>query len=208
MQAPESIELSVGVEGMTCASCVNRIERFLRNAEGVSSANVNLATERATVSLDPAMAGRAEVVSAIEAAGYDVRPKRSPAETTALTLDEADPDADLRAREMRDLGIRAVVSVAVAFGIMVLMLWPEALGMSMTERNWLLLIPATFVQFWAGGVFLRNAWRQGRHGTVSMDTLVALGTMAAWGYSVAVTLMPSLVTEAGSSRPLTSTRRP
>ena len=67
---------------------------------------------------------------------------------------------------MRDLGVRAVVSVAVAIGIMVLMLWPDALGMSMTELNWLLLIPATFVQFWAGGVFLRNAWRQAsaRHG--------------------------------------------
>jgi len=197
MTTPEPIELSVGVEGMTCASCVNRIERFLRNADGVTAANVNLATERATVSIDPAVAGRVEVQAAIEAAGYDVRPERPEDATGALTLDEADPDADLRARELRDLGIRAVVSIAVAVAIMVLMLWPDALGMSMTELNWLLLIPATFVQFWAGGSFLRNAWRQARHRTVSMDTLVALGTLAAWGYSVVVTLAPSLVTEAG-----------
>ena len=74
MTAPEPIEFSVGVEGMTCASCVNRIERFLHNADGVTAANVNLATERATVAIDPAVAGRAEVVAAIEAAGYDVRP--------------------------------------------------------------------------------------------------------------------------------------
>ncbi len=197
ISAPEPIELSVGVEGMTCASCVNRIERFLRKADGVTAANVNLATERATVSLDPTVAGRAEVVAAIEAAGYDVRPERPSAQTAALTLDDADPDADLRAREMRELGLRALVSVAVAVAIMALMLWPGGLGMPMTRLNWLLLIPATFVQFWAGGVFLRNALRQGRHGTVSMDTLVALGTMAAWGYSVVVTLLPSLVVDAG-----------
>jgi Cu+-exporting ATPase len=197
LHVPEPIELSVGVEGMTCASCVNRIERFLRNAEGVTEANVNLATERATVRVDPTLAGRAEVQAAIEAAGYDVRPERPVGTTDALTLDEADPDADLRVREMRQLGIRALVSVLTALGIMALMLWPGTLGLDMMELNWLLLIPATFVQFWAGGVFLRNAWRQARHGTVSMDTLVALGTMAAWGYSVAVTLAPALVMEAG-----------
>ncbi len=76
LTAPEPIELSVGVEGMTCASCVNRIERFLRAADGVTEANVNLATERATVRVDPTVAGRAEVQAAIEAAGYDVRPER------------------------------------------------------------------------------------------------------------------------------------
>ena len=194
--APEPIEFSVGVEGMTCASCVNRVERFLKQADGVASANVNLATERATVLVDPTVAGRAEVEAAIEAAGYDVRPERSH-DTGALTLDDADPDADLRAREMHELGIKAVISIVVSLLIMGLMLWPEILGLPMTQLNWLLLIPATFVQFWAGGVFLRASIRQARHRTVSMDTLVALGTMAAWGYSTVVTLAPSLVTEAG-----------
>jgi Cu+-exporting ATPase len=194
---PEPIEFSVGVEGMTCASCVNRIERFLHNTQGITAANVNLATERATVTVDPALAGRAEVQAAIEAAGYDVRPERSRDPTAALTIEDADPDAALRAREQRDLGVRALVSVLVAVAIMLVMLWPDPAGMPMTELNWLLLIAATFVQFWAGGVFLRNAWRQARHRTVSMDTLVTLGTLAAWGYSVAVTLAPSLVTEAG-----------
>ena len=194
--APEPIEFSVGVEGMTCASCVNRVERFLRKADGVSSASVNLATERATVLVDPTVAGRAEVEAAIVAAGYDVRPERA-TDSMALTLDDADPDADLRAQEMRELGLKALVSVVVALAIMALMLWPDILGMPMVELNWLLFIPATFVQFWAGGVFLRAALRQARHRTVSMDTLVAMGTMAAWGYSTAVTLAPALVTDAG-----------
>ena len=66
MTAPEPIILSVGVEGMTCASCVNRIERFLRQTDGVAEASVNLATERATIRVDPSVAGRAEVVGTSE----------------------------------------------------------------------------------------------------------------------------------------------
>ncbi len=192
--APQPIVLSVGVEGMTCASCVNRIERFLRQTDGVAEASVNLATERATVRIDPSVAGRAEVQAAIERAGYDVRAE-APAAT--LGLDTADPDAPARAREQRRLAVRAIVSVGVAVAIMAIMLWPGATGMEMNELNWLFLVPATFVQVWAGGVFVRSAWRQARHGTVSMDTLVALGTLAAWSYSVVVTLAPQLVMEAG-----------
>jgi len=181
---------------MTCASCVNRIERYLRQTDGVSEANVNLATERATVSLDPTRAGRAEVLAAIEAAGYDVRPE-APGVAADLGIDAADPDAAPRAREQRQLGFKALVSVGVALAMMLAMLWPGGLGIPMTELNWLLLVPATFIQVWAGGVFVRAAWRQARHGAVSMDTLVALGTLAAWGYSVAVTVAPELVMEAG-----------
>ena len=92
---------------------------------------------------------------------------------------------------------KAAASVAVAVAIMAVMLWPGGLGIDMHTLNWILLVPATFIQFWAGGVFVRNAWRQARHGTVSMDTLVAMGTLAAWGYSVVVTVAPELVMEAG-----------
>ena len=70
------IEIVLPIEGMTCASCVNRIERFLsRRRPACRSASVNLATERATVLVDPALAGRDELVRAVEAAGYDVRPE-------------------------------------------------------------------------------------------------------------------------------------
>jgi P-type Cu+ transporter len=194
--APQPIILSVGVEGMTCASCVNRIERFLRQTEGVQEATVNLATERATIRLDPSTAGRAEVVAAIERAGYDVRAEGGAA-SDPLTLDAADPDAPARAREQRLLGLKAAASIGVAVAIMVLMLWPGGLPLAMETLNWILLLPATLIQVWAGGLFVRNAWRQGRHGTVSMDTLVAMGTLAAWGYSVVVTVAPSLVMDAG-----------
>ena len=67
----------------------------------------------------------------------------------------------------------------------------------MEDLNRLALLPATFIQFWAGGRFYRAAWRAARHGATNMDTLIAVGTTAAWGYSVAVTLWPSIATTAG-----------
>jgi Cu+-exporting ATPase len=192
------IELTLPIEGMTCASCVNRIERFLRRTDGVAEASVNLATERATVRFDPAVAGRAELVKAIEAAGYEVRPERADGAAAATGLtDETDAESLERARELRDLGIRAVVSIAVAVGIMAVMFWPGGVGLPMEDVNKLILWPATFVQFWAGGLFIRRAWSAARHRTVTMDTLVAVGTLAAWGYSVVVTLWPMLVMQAG-----------
>ena len=195
--APQTIEMVLPIEGMTCASCVNRIERFLRQTDGVVEASVNLATERATVRVDPAVAGRVELVGAVEAAGYDVRPERAGEQQTAVDLAaEVDADAQAKDRELADLRLRAIVSLAIAFGIMALMFWPNR-PFGMEEVNKLVLLPATFVQFWAGGRFLRAAWKAGRHGDATMDTLVAIGTMAAWGYSTVVTLWPMVLMEAG-----------
>ena len=102
-----------------------------------------------------------------------------------------------RAAEQRQLGIQAAVSIGVAIGIMVLMALGPRLGLGMESINRLALIPATFIQVWAGGRFVRVAVRAARHGTVTMDTLVAIGTTAAWGYSVVVTLWPEVMVEAG-----------
>ena len=77
----QPIEIILPIEGMTCASCVNRIERFLNKTPGVAEASVNLATEKATVRIDPSLAGREDLVKAVEAAGYEVR-----AETPASTV--------------------------------------------------------------------------------------------------------------------------
>src|SRR5450432_2932040 len=121
MNRSSPIEIILPIEGMTCASCVNRIERFLNKTAGVVEANVSLATERATVSVNPALAGRSELVAAVEAAGYDVRPE---AEATA-TL-EADPEEPLGALERRTILIQAAGSIAVAAVLMVVMFWPQA----------------------------------------------------------------------------------
>ncbi|MFI5198814.1 MAG: heavy metal translocating P-type ATPase, partial [Candidatus Limnocylindrales bacterium] len=195
--APETLPILVvlPIEGMTCASCVNRIERFLRKTEGVLEANVNLATERATVTVQPGLADRAALVAAVEAAGYDVR---------ATSISEADPSAAVgldpdqlgREGERRELLMQALVSIAVAAGLMILMYAPQSV-VPMTSLNWLALLPATVIQAWAGRRFYVAAIRAARHGTTNMDTLVAIGTSAAWLYSVVVTVAPGLVERAG-----------
>jgi Cu+-exporting ATPase len=198
-ESPRALaDIDLPIAGMTCASCVNRIERFLKRTDGVESASVNLATETATVRYLPDLAGRAELVQAIEAAGYDLKPPPGDAETAAALTLRAAADADARARaaHARRLLIEGAVSLAVAVAIMVVMFWPQTV-VPMETINRLIIIPATIVQLWAGRRFYAAAWRAGRHGGATMDTLVAIGTTTAWAYSVVVTLAPQVVHEAG-----------
>jgi Cu+-exporting ATPase len=190
----ELTQITLPIEGMTCASCVNRIERYLRRTDGVLEASVNLATERATVTIDPTRAGRGELVGAVEAAGYEVRPEPAePAASPAAALTAEDVARD---RDQRWLLVGAVASIAVAAALMAMMFWPQTV-VPMETLNWLALVPATLVQFGAGWRFYGAAWRAARHRTTNMDTLVAVGTTAAWAYSVVVTLAPRLIHEAG-----------
>ena len=199
--APNSvqpIEIILPIEGMTCASCVNRIERFLNKTPGVSTAAVNLATEKATILVDPSLVGRDELVKAVEAAGYDVRPEAPAAAGAAsvsldaeLTAEDAERDRALR--ETLRMSATAIAASAV---FMVLMFWPQTL-VSMEDINKAILLPATFIVAWAGSRFYRAAWKAGRHGGATMDTLVAVGTAVAWAYSAFVTLWPAAVRNAG-----------
>jgi Cu+-exporting ATPase len=198
---PRPTEISLPIEGMTCASCVNRIERFLNKTPGVDAATVNLATEVATIRYHPDVADRTALVQAIEAAGYDIR--RRPTASSELVEPDERPLADefaaddrARARESRALLIEAAVSIVTAFAIMAVMFAPQAV-IGLVELNRIVLIPATIVQAWAGRRFYRAAWRAARHGTTNMDTLVAVGTSAAWGYSAVVALWPAVFVAAG-----------
>ena len=189
-----STTVRLPIEGMTCASCVNRIERFLRATDGVETADVNLATEVATIRYLPEQADRERLVAAVEAAGYDARPDAAP----RTGADPATADAADARREdgSRRLLIRALVGIAVSIGIMVAMFVPQT-RIPMETINWIALVPATLIQVWAGAGFYRAAWRAARHRTTNMDTLIAVGTTAAWIYSVGVTLFPDRIHEAG-----------
>ena len=183
------------IEGMTCASCVNRIERFVNKVEGVSQVNVNLATERASISFDPAATSVVELRAAVRAAGYEVR--EDPTEAAHVTAGEAQVDAHeaAREREIADLWRKSTVSIGVGAVMMGLMYLP--LGMDLMLIAPLLLIAAAIVQFWAGAVFYRATWAAARHGATNMNTLVAVGTSVAFGYSAFVTLWPTLATAWG-----------
>ncbi len=190
-------EIQLPIEGMSCASCVNRIERYLRKTPGVAEANVNLATEIATVRYLPEIAGLDELAHAIEAAGYEIREIQAATDGSRASLvEEADAEAATRARETRTLGLTAAASLVVAAFSMVVMYLP-GVPLTMEQTAWLLIGPATAVQFVAGRRFYRAAWRAAIHGSTSMDTLVVVGTSAAWGYSVLVTLAPGIFSSAG-----------
>ena len=189
-------ELTLPVVGMTCASCVNRIERFLNRADGVDVATVNLATERATVRFDPAVIDRAGIVSAIESAGYEVGRDATSGEAVDQASAEAADEAE-RAVERRDLLVGAIVSVGVGLTMMAIMFWPGGPPWPMMDVNRWFIAPATIVQFVYGRRFLVAAARGLRHGDLNMNTLVAMGTLAAYGYSMVVTLLPDLLMGAG-----------
>ena len=178
-------ELTLPVTGMTCASCVNRIERFLNRSDGVADAAVNLATERATVHFDPRRIDRDGIVAAIEAAGYEVAVQAAAGEAV-----KDDPDA-ARATERGALLRDALLATGIGLAMMAVSLWPGGAPWPMDRINVWMLAPATVVQFILGRRFLVAAAKGLRHGDLTMDTLVSLGTLAAYGYSLAVTLSGS-----------------
>jgi len=182
------------IEGMTCASCVNRIERFVNKVDGVSLASVNLATEKATIHFDPALTSVADLKGAVQAAGYEVREEPATA-AESTQAQQVDAHEAVREREIADLRRKSLVSLGAGLVMMAVMYLPLSLDMALIAP--LLLITAAVVQFWAGAVFYRAAWAAARHGSTNMNTLVAVGTSVAFGYSAFVTLWPSLAMEWG-----------
>ena len=171
----ERVTLTVG--GMTCASCVVHIEKALNGVEGVASASVNLATERATVEYHRGVAGIGDLRHAVEDAGYSVVGAAGDEYTELATP-----------REQAVLRRKFTVSLAVAAAIMAMMAVP-ALSSGLPFRVDVLLVAlATPVQFWAGRQFYTGAWGALKHGSSNMNTLIAVGTSVAYFYSVAVTL--------------------
>ena len=153
---------------MTCASCAARIERTLNDVDGVR-ATVNLATERATASC-PDEVSAEELVAAVRDAGYDARPHEQAA--------SGDSDESLRALTRR-LVVAAVLTVPVA----VLAMVPTV---QFAGWEWLALALSTPVVFYSGFAFHRAAFRSARHRAATMDTLISLGTLAAWLWSAVV----------------------
>src|SRR5437867_3655593 len=179
---------------MHCAACVAKVERALRGVEGVADANVNLATERATVWVDPgAPGGLPAMRQAVEGVGYTI-----PAE---ITRTEESDKSDREARAAEDRRLRLKMCVGAALSVPVLIgsmheFFPWAPGW--LADPWLLWALTTPVQFWVGWQFHAGFIRELRHRSASMDMLVSLGTNAAYFFSVAVTLWPHAFMAAGA----------
>jgi Cu+-exporting ATPase len=166
------VDLAIG--GMTCASCAARIERRLNKLEGVR-ATVNFATERATIEA-PSDIGVDELIAQVEAAGYTARDARPQPTVPAV---EAAPDpAEDEARRLRD---RLIVSAVLSAPVVVLAMVP---ALQFDYWQWLSLTLAAPVVTWGAWPFHRAAWRNLRHATATMDTLISLGVLAAFGWSL------------------------
>ncbi|MGW5722039.1 heavy metal translocating P-type ATPase [Amycolatopsis sp. NPDC003865] len=164
------IELAIG--GMTCASCANRIERKLNKLDGVT-ASVNYATEKAHVRA-PEGVDPATLVATVEAAGYQATlPRPAKPESEVDEVAEADPTRSLRQR--------LVTSVVLAVPVVVLAMVP---ALQFTYWQWISLTLAAPVVTWGAWPFHRAAWTNLRHGAATMDTLVSMGVLAAFAWSV------------------------
>jgi P-type Cu+ transporter len=174
--------ITISVTGMTCASCVRRVERALTKVPGVLEASVNVANERATVEYLAGEVGPRELEKAVEGAGYGV-----------IREDERSSVEDSHERDYRKLRTDFLLAAALTAVILVGSLPHMFEFMLPVPTGWLnlgLLLLATPVQLWAGWRFYRGAWGALKHGQANMNTLVVMGTSAAYLYSVVATLAP------------------
>lgn len=179
LQRSGSVETALSVKGMTCASCVRRVEKALVKNTAVQSAVVNFATHQATVQHDAAL-DKAQLVALIDRAGYsasviEVDPHAGHSASEHAEHLKAESEGDL-AKMRRNLWLSGILTVPL---VLVSMLWhPRA-----EWANWGLLLLGTPAIFWCGRQFFVVAAKALRHGSTTMDTLVAMGTSAAWIYS-------------------------
>jgi len=168
MMSEASAHVELPVTGMTCASCAARIERRLNRLEGVSAA-VNYATERATVDYDPDRVNAEDLVAAVRAAGYDAALPSAASETGP-----EDP-------ALATLRCRLIGSALLSVPVVALAMVP---ALQFDRWAWAAGVLATPVVWWGGWGFHRAAWQNLRHRTATMDTLISVGSLAAWVWSV------------------------
>jgi Cu+-exporting ATPase len=178
------------IKGMTCAACVKRVQDGLDSLDGVLSASVNIATEKATVEYIPLQVGMREFKKAIRDIGYDIIEVQH-------GEDVVEKEKMEREKAFRKLKTKLIAGITLTAPIFILVFW-DRLGLSSIieipgQFNFLLqFIIQTPVQFWVGWQFYSGAIAAARHRTTNMNTLIAVGTSAAYVYSVTATFFPSV----------------
>ncbi|MBC5793977.1 copper-translocating P-type ATPase [Sphaerospermopsis sp. LEGE 00249] len=187
--------ITLKLKGMSCASCANNVEQAILAVPGVINCNVNFGAEQATINYEPQQTNLTEIKAAIEDAGY-----------SSFSMVEAQGEDDVvqvqKIAEEQELKLKlwtgGIISTFLFVGSL-----PMMTGLKLPfipdflHHPWLQLILTTPVQFWCGGSFFRNGWKSLKHHTATMDTLIALGTGAAYFYSVVVTLFPGFFISQG-----------
>ena len=185
---PEEITLSVS--GMTCAACVSRVEKALNAVPGVLEANVNFATHQATVS--HVIAGPIPLLDAVGDAGYSA---------TVTSDSDTTPDDPAQDTDFLTVKRRFIVAAVLSGLVMAIGMLHKSVefGLEITQIHYILFALTTPVQFWSGWRFLKGFWSASLHSTADMNSLITVGTVAAYGYSTVATFSPRLVTPPGTS---------
>ncbi len=182
--------LTLKLRGMSCAACANNIEKAIRSVSGVIDCNVNFGAEQATIKYDRSLANLEKIQAAIAAAGYS-----SYSLQEELLTEEDDAEIASRQALQRQLSVKVamggVISIFLFLGSLPMMTGLNLpLIPSFLQNPWIQLLLTTPVVFWCGGSFFRNGWKSLKRHTATMDTLIALGTSAAYLYSLFVTVFP------------------
>jgi Cu+-exporting ATPase len=177
------------IQGMTCASCVNRVEKALSSLKGVVHVNINFATERASIEYLPGEATIKDFKKAVQEAGYQVLEVKEE--------DIVEKEKLAREAELSRLKWKFIIGAILLAPILILMygapLLERWVGISKETNFFIQFLLATPVQFWAGWQFYVGFWKAARHKTSDMNTLIAVGTSAAYLYSLIVTFGPHLI---------------
>ena len=174
------------IQGMTCASCVNKVEKALNSVKGVVQASVNFATERASVEYIPEEVSIRDLKKVVEEAGYQVLEVKEE--------DIVEKERLAREAELYQLKLKFILGAIFLAPILLLMygasFFEKWIGLSKEVNFFLQFLLATPVQFWAGWQFYIGFWKATKHKTSDMNTLIAVGTSAAYLYSLIVTFAP------------------
>ena len=180
------------VSNMSCASCVVNIETTLDRIPGVDRAEVNYGAERLSIDFDPSVVTVEELQAALAETGYRLTARNTSDDVAAENREAAD-----RRAELRDLSIRvmigAVLTLPIAFAVMAMDLFGASWVPEFLMNRWFQLAMITPVMFYSGWPIHRVGWLTLRHRTADMNTLITIGTTAAYAYSVIVTVVPSVV---------------
>lgn len=182
-------KVNLKLRGMSCASCASSIEDAISNVPGVAECHVNFGTEQAVIKYNPRHTSIEDIQNAVEEAGYSSYSLQK----QEMVMGEDDEEKAVRKAESRDLMVKIVVGGIISV-ILILGMLPMMTGIELPfipawlENPWLQLILTAPVQFWCGYRFYIGAWKAFKRHAATMDTLIALGTSAAYFYSVFATM--------------------
>lgn len=191
-------KINLKLRGMSCASCASSIEQAIISVPGVESCNVNFGAEQATIQYNPRQTSIEDIQDAIKEAGYAAYSLQK----QAMVTGEDDPEKAVRRLESRDLKLKiivgSIISLLLIFGSL-----PMMMGLNLPfiptwlHNPWLQLVLTAPVQFWCGYRFYIGAWKAFKRHAATMDTLIALGTSAAYFYSLFATVFPNFFLSQG-----------